>query len=93
MFLLLRLVTPFQTLFCIKASIALVAQAWVPLGLEPPSAATARLGVLLGPTPHHTRRGAHQCLDPGSGRKIPAIWHGTGAYHDCYPKNVAQKTV
>ena len=21
-----------------------------------------------------------ECLDPGSGRKIPAIWHGTGAY-------------
>ena len=21
------------------------------------------------------------CLDPGSGPKIPAIWHGAGAFH------------
>ena len=25
-----------------------------------------------------------QCLDPTSGRKIPAIWHGAGAYHGVF---------
>ena len=24
------------------------------------------------------------CLDPGSGRKIPAVWHGAGAYHGVF---------
>ena len=29
-----------------------------------------------------------KCLDPGSGRTIPAIWHDAGAY----PRNLALKT-
>ena len=29
-----------------------------------------------------------KCLDPGSGRKIPAIWHGAGANPGVYPRNL-----
>ena len=32
-----------------------------------------------------------ECLDPGSGRKFPAIWHGAGGYPLVYPKNLVLK--
>ena len=40
---------------------------------------------------HKARRASLKlkCLDPCSGRKILAIWHGTGAYHGVFnPRNL-----
>ena len=33
-----------------------------------------------------------KCLDLGSGRKIPAIWHGTGDIPVFYPRTLVLKT-
>ena len=56
-----------------------------------PGPAVGEVSTLISAPRHKITPFYLKCLDPGSGRKIPAIWHDAGANLGVYPRNLVLK--